>query len=194
MTNIIAINGSPRPHGNTDLIIDAFLMGASSCGASTKKINLHTLNYKNCMGCNSCHKTGQCVIQDDFTPIFTEILESDILILASPIYSTTVTADLKSFIDRGQFIWAQKFVTHTRQVSEDHLKKHIGVYIGTSGQNTQNVFDGAFAVVKAFFNNFGFKYTENVLFAGMDIHGGVNNWPESITQAKNDGKRIAQLL
>lgn len=194
MTHITAINGSPRKRGNTETVLDAFLHGAAGAGATFTKISLADLDHKNCRGCNACHKKGICVITDDLTPIFDEILSSDILVLASPIYSMTVTAEMKSFIDRGQFLWAQKFVTKTLAFSPQHLRRHTGVYLGTSGQDIPHIFDAAVPVVRAFFNDAGFSYRENVLFAGMDQHGGVKNWPESMAFAEAEGKRIASLI
>lgn len=194
MTHITVINGSPRKRGNTETVLDAFLQGAASTGATFTKISLADIDHKNCRGCNACHKKGICVITDDLTPIFDEIPSSDILVLASPIYSMTVTAEMKSFIDRGQFLWAQKFVTKILAFSLEHLNRHTGVYLGTSGQDIPHIFDAAVPVVRAFFNDAGFSYRENVLFPGMDQHGGVKNWPESVAKAETEGRRIAQQL
>ncbi|MDU9375944.1 hypothetical protein McpSp1_05240 [Methanocorpusculaceae archaeon Sp1] len=194
MTRILAVNGSPRKRGNTETVLDAFLHGAERAGAAVSKISLVDIDHKNCRGCNACHKKGVCILNDDLTPIFEEVMSSDILVLASPIYSMTVTAEMKSFIDRGQFLWAQKFVTKTLSFSPKHLANHVGVYLGTSGQDIPHIFDGAFPVVRAFFNDAGFSYTENVLFPGMDQHGGVKGWPESVAKAEEEGRRIADLL
>ncbi|HJK01406.1 MAG TPA: flavodoxin family protein [Methanocorpusculum sp.] len=194
MIKIVAVNGSPRKHGNTDTVLDFFLHGAKSVGATTKKISLVDINHKNCQGCNACHNKGVCILKDDLTSIFDEVLAADILVLASPIYSMSVTAEMKSFIDRGQFLWAQKFVTKTLAFSDAHLRTHIGVYLGTSGQNLPHIFDAAFPVVRAFFNDAGFSYTENVLFAGMDLHGGVMGWPESVIFAEAEGIRITKII
>jgi multimeric flavodoxin WrbA len=194
MTQIIAVNGSPRKHGNTDTVLDAFLRGAENAGATTTKISLVDIHHKNCQGCNVCHRKGVCVLKDDLTPIFDAVLAANILVLASPIYSMTVTAEMKSFIDRGQFLWVQKVITKTLVFSEEHLKHHFGVYLGTSGQDIPHIFDAAFPVLEAFFNDAGFSYTENVLFAGMDQRGDIKGWPESMVFAETEGKRIAKLI
>ncbi|MDO5843875.1 MAG: flavodoxin family protein [Methanocorpusculum sp.] len=191
MTKVIAINGSPKKNGNTETVLDAFLAGCKKSGADTKKIRLSDIEFKNCRGCNACHKKGVCVLKDDLTPLFEEILTSDILVLASPIYSMTVSAEMKAFIDRGQFLWAQKFKTKTLVFDEKHLTSHTGVFLSTSGQDLATVFDAAFPTVKAFFNDSGFSYTENVLFAGMDLRGGVKNYPESTAEAEKRGFEIA---
>jgi len=191
---VLAINGSPRKNGNTETVLDAFLKGVSEAGAEIEKIRLVDIEYKCCRGCNACHKKGVCIIKDNLTPIFDAISKADILVLASPIYSMTVTAEMKAFIDRGQFLWAQKFMTKTLVFDENHLKNHIGVFMSTSGQPVDNIFNAAFPVVRAFFNDSGFSYSENVLFAGMDARGGVKNWSESTEEAYSRGKEIIRRL
>jgi len=191
---VLAINGSPRKNGNTETVLDAFLKGSSDAGADVEKIRLVDIDYKCCKGCNACHKKGVCVIKDNLTPVFDAVGSADILVLASPIYSMTVTAEMKAFIDRGQFLWAQKFKTKTLVFDEEHLKKHIGVFMSTSGQPVDGIFDAAFPVARAFFNDAGFSYTENVLFAGMDARGGVKNWKESVDEAYSRGKEITSRL
>jgi len=194
MIKMLAINGSPRKRGNTETVLNAFIEGAKEAGAKVTEIRLADLEYKNCRGCNGCHKNGVCVIKDDLTPVFDQLMEADILVLASPIYSMSVTAEMKALIDRGQFLWAQKFVTKTLSFDEKHLAKHTGVYIGTSGQDLPHSFDSAFPVLRAFFNDSGFSYTENVLFPGMDQHGGAKGWPESLVEAKKRGKEIVMKM
>lgn len=194
MTTMLVINGSPRKGGNTETVLNAFVEGAKEAGAEVTVIRLVEIDHKNCKGCNSCHKNGVCVIRDALTPVFDQMLQSDILVLASPIYSMSVTAEMKSFIDRGQFLWAQKFIRKTLVFDADHLKKHKGVFLGTSGQDLPYIFDSAFPVVRAFFNDSGFSYAENVLFPGMDKHGGVQGWPESVVEAKKRGKEIVMKM
>lgn len=189
---IFAVNGSPRRHGNTESILDAFLKGAVSAGADVKKINLAEIDFKNCRGCNACHKSGKCVITDALTDIFDEISESDILILASPIYSMTVTAEMKGFIDRGQFLWSQKFITKTLVYDDEHLLKHIGVFISTSGQNLPIIFDSAKPTVRAFFNDSGFAYKENILYPGVDAYGGIKFYPNALEEAESKGREIVK--
>ena len=194
MIKMLAINGSPKKDGNTETVVDAFIKGAKEAGAEVTKIRLVELELKTCKGCNSCHKNGVCVIRDALTPLFKEMLETDILVLASPVYSMSVTSEMKSFIDRGQFLWAQKFIRKTLSFDSAHLKKHMGVYLGTSGQDIPEIFDAVFPIMKAFFNDSGFSYKENVLFPGMDKRGGVKGWPESVVEAKRRGGEIVMKM
>lgn len=194
MVKITALNGSPRRNGNTETLLDAFLNGAKKAGAEVTKIRLSDIEFKNCKGCNACHKKGVCILNDALTPIFDEIMSSDILVLASPIYSMTVTAEMKAFIDRGQFLWAQRFKTKTLSFDEEHLAKHVGVFLSTSGQDLPNIFDAAFPTVRAFFNDAGFSYTQNVLFAGMDLHGGAKGSLERVKESEELGVLSVEFL
>src|SRR5208283_4030947 len=137
------ISGSPHRHGNTETLLDSFLEGALSAGASVEKVVLKEINYSPCQGCNACHKTGDCIVKDDAPGLYDKILSADIVAVASPIYSMGITAQLKGFIDRAQYLWARKFILKTLDFSEDHIKRHKGVFISTAGQSLDHVFDSA---------------------------------------------------
>ena len=107
---VLGISGSPRRHGNTETLLDAVLDGARDAGAEVEKIILRSLDYASCRGCNACHRTGACIIKDELTPVFEEIARADILVVASPIYSMGIPAELKGLIGRTQYIWARKFI------------------------------------------------------------------------------------
>ena len=57
---ILALAGSPRKGGNTDLLADALLSGARSAGAEVEKVYLNDLNIRGCQACYGCRKTGKC--------------------------------------------------------------------------------------------------------------------------------------
>lgn len=191
---ILAVSGSPRKNGNTETLLASFLKGAEEVGAEAKFVRLADIPFKNCKGCNACHKNGMCIIKDELTPLFDEILASDILVLASPIYSMTVTAEMKGFIDRGQFIWAQKCVLKSLIFDEEHLNTHLGIFFSTAGQDVPKLFDAAFPPMRAFFNDAGFPYRENILFPGMDTKLGGKTTPELREYAYARGKEIAEEM
>lgn len=191
---VLSISGSPRKGGNTETVLAAFMKGAADAGAETKTVRLADLKFRNCKGCNACCKKGSCVISDELTSLFDDVLEADVLVLASPIYSMSVTAEMKGFIDRGQFIWARKFILKTLQFSDEHVKRHIGVFLSTSGKDMPHVFDAAFPVVRAFLHDAGFSYNDNVLFPGMDEKGGARVWTESSDEAYARGGEIVRRI
>lgn len=191
MVKVIAISGSPKVHGNTEKLADCFLKGAQSAGAAVTKVLLRKLKYRSCMGCNKCHETGKCVLKDDLAPVFEDIVaDCDILLLASPIYSMTVTAEMKAFIDRGQYLWARRFKTNETTYGEEHLKTHIGIFVSTAGMDLPTVFDCAYPTVRALFNDAGFTYSENIVANAMDKYGGIDGRPDIMRAAEELGRKL----
>lgn len=97
---VLGVVGSPRKDGNTDILVEKVLSGAREKGNTTDTIFLHGLNIKPCQACMSCKKTGKCIIDDDMQKVYTQILESDCLVLGTPIYWLGATAQMKTFLDR----------------------------------------------------------------------------------------------
>ena len=190
----LGISGSPHRHGNTETLLDGFLDGAQAQGATIEKVVLKTLQYSPCRGCNACHKSGECIVNDDAIDLYEKILASDCLAVASPIYTMGITAELKGFIDRQQYLWARKFILKTLYFSDDHIKRHKGVFISTAGLGWENVFDGAFPVITALFNTTGFEYYDNVIANNMDAYGGITKHPTAMKEAFEKGKKIVGML
>jgi len=190
----LGISGSPHRHGNTETLLDRFLDGAKAAGASVEKVVLKDLHYSPCRGCNACHKTGECIVQDDAIVLYDRIIAADCVAVASPIYTMGITAELKGLIDREQYLWAQKFILKTLYFTDDHIKRHKGIFISTAGLGWDNVFDGAFPVVTALFNTVGFEYYDNIIANDMDRYGGIRQHPTAMDEAFEKGQKVVRVL
>lgn len=193
-TSVLGISGSPRRHGNTEQLLDAFLDGAASSGGKTEKVVLKMLSYTPCRGCNACHRTGACVLTDDAISLFDRILATDVIAVASPIYSMGITAELKGLIDRSQYIWAQKFIQKTRFFTTTHIKIHKGVFISTAGSSWDHVFDSAFPMITAFFNTMGFEYYDNIIANNLDTYHGITGHPTALSDARTMGQNVVNAV
>ena len=191
---VLGISGSPRRHGNTETLLDSFLEGAKAAGATVEKVVLREIDYSPCRGCNACHKTGECVVKDDAPGLYDRILATDILAVASPIYSMGITAQLKGFIDRAQYLWARKFILKTLAFSDDYIRRHKGVFISTAGQNLDHVFDSAYPAITALFHGTGFDYGENIVANNMDTWNGIKNHPTALKEAYEKGQQVVRDL
>ncbi len=100
--NILAIVGSPRKGGNTDILIDYVIQGAKNQrqGISVKKIYVNDLKLEPCRGDVSCRRTGKCVISDDMAQVLESIEQADALILGSPLYRGYLPGQMKVLMDR----------------------------------------------------------------------------------------------
>jgi len=98
---ILALIGSPRQGGNTDLLIDKMLNGAKSKGYTTTKLYLYDYNISLCTDCRKCKKGDYiCCINDEMSTIY-ELMESaDVIVFGTPIYWYGPTAKMKMLIDR----------------------------------------------------------------------------------------------
>lgn len=101
---ILSVLASPNREGNTAGLLKEYLKGV---GESYRDIQITELflqkeDIKPCMGCNWCKKEASrtCVIEDDMQKHYEEIIQSDVIILATPVYWFGMTAQLKTFIDR----------------------------------------------------------------------------------------------
>jgi len=97
---VLAINGSPRPNGNTSLVIKDILAKAEAAGASTSYYDLVDLDIKDCKACMKCKREDCCSQKDDMESIRPLIQEADLLLLGSPVYMGDQTGLMKCFIDR----------------------------------------------------------------------------------------------
>lgn len=98
---ILGICGSPRGSKSTTLrLVGAVLDGAKASGAEVELIDICKLDIKFCNACQVCFKTGKCVHKDDFQGIYEKILAADGIVWGSPNYFFTVTAQIKTLIDR----------------------------------------------------------------------------------------------
>lgn len=97
---------SPRPQGNTATILASFREELEEWGSSVDYISLYKKKIKPCIGCRVCQNIFDgfgCPQNDDMQSIFNQVLQSDCLVLATPIYSWYCTPPLKAALDRLVF-------------------------------------------------------------------------------------------
>lgn len=185
--NVIGVLGSPHRHGNTEILLDSFLKGATDAGGATEKVVLSKLTYSSCKGCNACHKTGDCILHDDVHPVFWRMLSADCLVISSPIYTMGITTELKGFIDRAHYIWVRHFKLVTHPLPPDKKLLHRGYFLSTAGMDRDDVFATAFPMMQALFNIFGFSYCADILAKDMDGQGGITGRPDILEKAYQTG-------
>lgn len=99
---ITILNGSPHLDGPTSDMVKGFTEGAEAAGHEVKEFNVAHMNIRGCMACEYCRNKdkGHCCQQDDMQEIYPEILSSDMIVFASPIYYFTLSAQLQAAIHR----------------------------------------------------------------------------------------------
>jgi multimeric flavodoxin WrbA len=97
---ILILKGSPRERGNSATLAGQVAAGAEATGAEVESIYLHGLDIRPCDGCDLCMEHGGCIIEDDMQALYPKIEAADAIVLASPVYWFTISAQLKLCIDR----------------------------------------------------------------------------------------------
>ncbi len=98
---VLGICGSPRgQRSGTRRLAQCVLTGAQAAGADVEFVDLGDLSLAYCTACDSCHATGTCPRTDDIPPLRQKMLAADGLVLGSPLYFNSVSAQLKTVMDR----------------------------------------------------------------------------------------------
>ena len=100
----LAINGSPRKGGNTEILLRKILEPLAAAGHKTDYVQVGGTRIRGCTACGACGrlKNKRCVIEDDiFNLAFAKMLEADAIVIGSPVYFADVTAETKALIDRA---------------------------------------------------------------------------------------------
>jgi len=177
--------GSPRIKGNTDLLLDEALKGAQSQEAETEKIILDKLKIAPCREYYGCLKDGNCVIRDDMDDIYPKLLDADAIVVASPIFFYTVSAQVLAFISRCQALWARKYILKNLDIP---LRK--GAFIAVGATRGEKLFDGPKLTMNYFFKAINAEYTDELLIRGVDRRGEIKEHPTALTEAFELGKRL----
>lgn len=163
--HITVLNGSPRPAGNTEIMADAFIKGASEKGHTVVKINLAGKKVSGCLGCQKCFTAeGVCVQKDDMAQILDVLDQTDMVVFASPVYWFDITAQLKCVIDR----------MYARAVKGFHFNK-VALLLDSC---SEGVYDAAITQYKAMNAYLRWEDQGIITIAGMEAKGDMKDAPK----------------
>lgn len=187
---VLGIGGSPRPGGNTEILLDEVLRGAASKGAEVKKLNACRLQISACLHCDKCVAEGRCAVMDDMQIVYREMEAADRLVLASPIQFLGVTAQLKALIDRCQALWVRKYILKIPPLGDNRPRK--GLFIAVGGRSSPANFEPARAMIRLFYRVLDVEYAGELFFPGIDAKGEILNHPDALKQAFAAGEKLVE--
>ena len=98
---ITVLTGSPRKLGTTNYMADEFIRGAEESGHVVYKFDTAKADIKNCISCNACQMGSKpCIHKDDFVELKEYLVNSDVIVFATPMYYFGMSSTLKKVIDR----------------------------------------------------------------------------------------------
>ena len=103
----LAINGSPRKGGNTEILLRKALEPIAGAGHGTEIMQVGGTPLRGCTACGTCGRTKnrRCVMDDDaFNFAFAKMIDADAILIGSPTYFANMTAETKAFLDRAGYV------------------------------------------------------------------------------------------
>ncbi len=186
---VLGILGSPRVHGNTADLLEAALRGAKGAGAEVERLDLARMRVAPCLECRQCDQGAACAHgTDDMGLIYAMIREVDAIVLASPIFFMSVTAQAKAMIDRCQCFWVERYVLGRRAYEGRARPK--GLFLSCAGSQKPIVFEPAKHVVKAFFAALDYEYAGDVLLDFTDDPSLAPRKAQALDRAEAAGRSL----
>jgi multimeric flavodoxin WrbA len=186
---VVAVLGSPRENSNSSTIANRFCTTAGKFGAEVKSFVLNNLEYRGCQGCMACKKElDRCALEDDLTEVLDAIRETDVLVLASPVYYWDVSGQLKCFLDRTFSYLVPDFITKPVKSRLSPGKKLVMIL--TQNNPDESLFTDVFKKFDYFFKSYGFSDTHLIRACGVGAPGEVEDRVNVMTLAEITAEKL----
>jgi multimeric flavodoxin WrbA len=192
---LLIVNGSPRVGSSTEILARTFEEGFTSVLPDTEVIyvRLNDLSIIPCQACGIDPTPLPCIYKDDLYPALQHLMHADMVLIASPVYFDTVSAQTKLFIDRSNCFRPPRFRNKTVEFDDHGILHSKGAYILVGGAREK--YDAAERVIGGFFIWAGIEKIGKVIFGHDDWRlGGVALKSETLRQSHNLGVSSARLL
>ena len=186
---VLGISTSPRPAGNSDLLLLQALAGAKSAGADVEYLRLSDFNIRPCTECNCCYASGACTLKDDYEFVLDKMLSADRLILATPVFFMTVCAQAKILIDRAQSLWSLRSVLKKSPPFSAHDR--LAMVIAVGGSRSKKQFESIQLTMKAYFGVMSFRYVLSLFVNQVDSLGAITKHTSALTESFRLGRQFA---
>jgi multimeric flavodoxin WrbA len=192
--NIIGISGSPTGGSSTDLLVNAVLEGASAEHVKTRFIRLNEKQIMPCQACGESPEPDYCLFHDDMDEIYDLMGKSEGIILGSPIYFDSVSAQAKLFIDRTNCLRPVDFSDKENPLFKEPLfKGKKGGIIIVGGEREK--FDSAFRTARGFFIWAGIDIAFELKYGSKGFEAGEAGRDDSImARAREHGRDFLKAI
>lgn len=183
MARILAVVGSPRKGGNTDLLVSRIAEGARAAGAEVETVRLGELQIRECDGCHACWKGRPCSKDDDMRALYPKIAASETIVFGTPVYWYGPTALMKAFIDR--FVY---FNNETNRPLVRGKRAVVAVVLEEAHEETWR------PVVEFFEKSLAYlemKLAGTIVVPGVGRKGEILERPQRLEEAYRLGTRLA---
>jgi multimeric flavodoxin WrbA len=180
---VLILKGSPRENGNSNTLARQVEEGAIEAGAEVKSLMLHDMNIQPCDACDVCLDTGVCIIGDDMQMVYPLLEKADAIVISSPVYWFTISAQAKLCIDRWYAL-----VHDENQKQRVFNRKQIGIVL-TYGDTDLYTSGGINAIhtFESMFRYLGAEIT-GMVYGSADAIGDAEKQPDLMERAYQLGQ------
>ena len=182
---VLAINGSARKDGNTNILLKTILEELERENIETEIISFAGKVINPCKACFTCGGKNNCTFNDDiFNEVLNKVKEADGIILGSPVYSANISSTMQAFLERASVVadMNPKLLTHKVGVSVVAARR--GGALNTADTMNHFFLNHEMFVVGSTYWNMGYG----------KLPGDVNEDKEALENMKNIGQNVAYLL
>lgn len=181
MKKVLIISSTPRENGNSELLAKEFARGAKDAKNDVELLILRDKKVNYCKGCGICAiESKPCPQKDDVAEIVEKMIQSDVIVLATPVYFYSMSAQMKTLIDRS--------CVRYLEISNKEF-----YYICTSAESPEenpNVFDGTITSFNCYLDCLENPVVKGKICAGgVWLRGDVKNH-KAMSEAYNAGKNL----
>ncbi len=189
MCDILAIKGSARRNGNSDRILESALaeLKKEDESADIETLAARDINVTPCRSCYGCWETGVCVIKDQMQDIYRKCLEAKSIVVASPIYFTTLPGQLKVIIDRFQCFWVR-----TYRLENPPEPKRNAMFLCVGAMDNEKFFNSAKLTTRIWLSTINAGIAVSRFYPKVDAPDDVLKYPaylEDAAQAAREFKK-----
>jgi multimeric flavodoxin WrbA len=182
---VLCIAGSPRRGGNSDRLLAALVEGVAGAGGEPVRLVVSESGVQPCNGCNSCVRTGVCIVNDGMHAVYDALDSADAIAVASPVYFASVPAGLKALYDRCQPYWGRR--GHHAAAG---APKRPGCLLLTGGGGDPFGTGCAVTSTRSALAVAGFSIDEVIEAVGVDEPGDIERFPDRLEQAGQAGEDL----
>jgi multimeric flavodoxin WrbA len=97
---VLLINGSPNVNGCTYTALNEVTKSLNEKSINTEIVHVGNRDIRGCIGCRKCFELGKCVFNDMVNEVAPQLIESDGVVIGSPVYFASPNGGVVSFLDR----------------------------------------------------------------------------------------------
>jgi multimeric flavodoxin WrbA len=188
MTDVIAIAGSARRGGNSDAVLEAAVGQLRERGCSVETIVPRRLDIRPCFSCGGCWETGVCVVKDQMQELYPRFESADHVVVASPLYFTSLPGHLKVLIDRFQPYWVRRY-----RLGQRPAQRRRGMFLCVGAMDRERYFASSLTIVRTWLSVLNMGCPVSRFYAGVDAKGDVQaRHPEYLADARAAALELLQ--